>query len=263
MVRVRDSRPIVKPLNYLAAGLAGALCAGVAVWRHFDGRVEVVERVREVRVTVPAAAETSATEDAARLKSEAADLRARLETAETALAANGVALSRTREQLAELRRPMELDLYSSALKADLKSGEVVVTGGYRLPDGKRLYAFARPVVDRAGGEPVVRIGGRFVALGDEAGKAAGLDNLATNANNTLQHGEVWVPEEQDEVLSRVTGLPGVDVVAMKDIAVPSGGSGVIAVGNIRVSASPVVTDDADGLSMELRLEQSPPVPRAP
>lgn len=250
----------MKIVNYILAGLAGAVAAGVAMY-HLGGRVEVVERVREVRVTLPAEPEGGAAVEAVvRLTREKAELQTELKDVRETLTAADVTLRQTQEKLAELRRPMDLDIYSTALKAELKSGEVVVTGGYRLPDGKRLYAFAQPVVEMVEGATVVRVTGQFVALNDEAGKGVGLDSLSTNANNTLQHGEVWVKDEQAEVMSRVTGMTGVDVVKMKDIAIVSGDSGVISIGNIRVTVAPVVTDDRGSMTMELRLEQSPVPP---
>jgi glycerol uptake facilitator-like aquaporin len=67
----------VKVIQYIAAGLVGALVAGVAVYR-LAPRVEVVERVREVRVTVPAEPVPGVTpEDVARLTNEKAALQTR------------------------------------------------------------------------------------------------------------------------------------------------------------------------------------------
>ncbi len=173
------------------------------------------------------------------------------------------ALARTRENLAELRRPMDADVMSSALRAELKSGEVVVTGGYRLPDGMRVYAFVQPFVEEGeGGADVVRISSRFRLLGDEVGAAVGLDYLATNAANTLQHGEVWVADEQREILGLIDPMPGVSGGSFPSVMVRPGASSVIELGAMRLKVTPLLAADGESLDFEVRLEQ-PQVVAAP
>jgi hypothetical protein len=185
------------------------------------------------------------------------------------LAAREAVLVTTKEALAELRRPMTEDVLSSSLRAEMKSGEAIVTGGYRLPDGKRLYAFATPVLERSadGGEQV-RIEGRYLAVTDAAGSAAGLDGLATNAANTLQHGEVWVADEQKTIIDQLSAAEGTDVLSYPAVSVRPGFSAAIDVGGIRLKVTPERSDEADGLKVELRLEQpavttSPQEPASP
>jgi hypothetical protein len=246
----------VKVIQYIAAGVVGALVAGVAVYR-LAPRVEVVERVREVRVTVPAEPVPGLTpEDVARLTNEKAALQARLAEAEATVVLKDGALKQTKEQLAELRRPMEEDLMSSALKAELKSGEVVVTGGYRLPDGKRLYAFAQPVVETVDGESVVKIGLRIFKMTDAMGSSVGLDTLSTNAANTLQHGEVWVADEYADVVQKLERKPGMEGVTFsQDMAIVPGTSGIIETDTLKIRVTPTLTGGRDQMAMELRLEQ--------
>jgi hypothetical protein len=137
----------------------------------------------------------------------------------------------------------------------MKSGEAIVTGGYRVAGGKRLYAFATPVVEQVDGKPVVRIESRYVAVTDEVGASVGLDALATNAANTLQHGEVWIADEQRDVLAKLTGAEGAEVVQMTDLSVEAGLSGTISVGGIQLKVTPELAESGDGLNVELRLEQ--------
>ena len=150
---------------------------------------------------------------------------------------------------------MMVDLFSSSLRAELKSGEVVVTGGYKLPNGKRLYAFAQPVIQQVDGADVVKIESRFLATTDEVGKSLGLDTIATNAANTLQHGEVWVADEQASVWSKLDAASGSDFVEMRAITVPSSGSGAIQCGTLQLKVSPVVSADHSNMDFEVRLEQ--------
>ena len=196
-----------------------------------------------------------AADELTRLAKENAALKEELEAARGKLAGGEEALKRTREQLDELRRPMEADILSSTLRADLKSGEVVVTGGYKLADGRRLYAFATPVIEEVDGAKKVKISARYLTLTDEAGSAAGLDNLSTNAANTLQHGEVWVADEERAVLEKLDKMKGVDVVAAPQVSLRSGSSGLISIGDIQLKVTPTLAGEGDGLGMELRLEQ--------
>lgn len=214
---------------------------------------------------VPAPVRPADTADLARLTKENADLQAQLDAARASLAEHDTTLTQTKEQLAELRRPLDADILSSALRAELKSGEVVVTGGYRLPDGKRLYAFAKPVVEQVDGQDMIKIEGRYLSLTDDAGKTVGLDSLATNAANTLQHGEVWVPAEEESVFAQLAGTAGTDIVTYPSLSVRPGGSGTISVGDIHLKVTPTLGAEGGGMGLELRLEQpqSPAIPAEP
>jgi hypothetical protein len=150
---------------------------------------------------------------------------------------------------------MTADILSSTLKAELKSGEVVVTGGYKLADGRRLYAFAKPVLENVDGSDVVMIHGRYLTVSDDVGKTVGLDSLVTNAANTLQHGEVWVPSEEESVFSRLQSEPGTVVRPYPSFSVRLGRSGTINIGDTQLKVTPTQGEGVDSLEMELRLEQ--------
>jgi hypothetical protein len=191
----------------------------------------------------------------ARLEREKAELKGELKEALTMLAEREATLASTKESLDELRRPMTEDILSSSLRAEMKSGEAIVTGGYRLPDGKRLYAFATPVLEQVNGVDSVRIEGRYLAITDAAGAAAGLDGLTTNAANTLQHGEVWVADEQKTIIDQLAAAEGTDVMNYPSVSVKPGFSASIEVDGIRLKVTPERSDAKDGLNVELRLEQ--------
>jgi hypothetical protein len=218
---------------------------------------------RPVATTLPgpnveSAAETALERD--RLAHENAELKAQLDAAYAQLVDQNSALNRAKEQLDDFRRPLMVDVLSSTLRAELKSGEVVVTGGYPLADGRRLYAFAKPIAQDVDGAGGVRIEGHYLTLTDEVSQTVGLDSLATNAANTLQHGEVWLPGEDDAVLVKIQNTPGADVVVYPDLAVQFGRSGTISVGDVRIKVTPSRADSGDGLGLELRLEQPQPSP---
>lgn len=241
----------------MGAAVSGAVTYAV-LGRSLKTQNTPTAEIRTI-VQVPVVAGPSQA-DIDRMEKENAGLAGQLAAVRAQLAERDAVLSRTKESLAELRRPMEADIMSSALKAELKSGEVVVTGGYRLPDGKRLYAFATPVVEQVDGADVVRIESQFLSLTDEAGKLVGLDNLSTNAANTLQHGEVWVPDEQASVLAKLQAGGGVDMLTSPSITVKPGSSGMIEVGEMRLKVTPTLGTERGNMDFEVRLEQPQVIP---
>lgn len=245
----------MKFLHYTFSAVLGAALASWATHRFL---ALVSEEERAPRVVYLPAPEVLAVGGDGPGVAEAwvAELAAAKEALTGELAEVREALARTRENLAELRRPMDADVMSSAVRAELKSGEVVVTGGYRLPDGKRLYAFVQPFVEQAtDGAEVVRISSQFRLLADDVGAAVGLDNLATNAANTLQHGEVWMAEEQREILGLIDPIPGVTGMSAPGVTVRSGTSSVIELGEMRLKVTPMLAADGESLDFEVRLEQ--------
>ncbi len=244
----------VKLLNYTLAGVIGAAMATLVMHRMSvepPAAAPVMVRPRMVPGQSPA--------DFARLTREKAELDAQLADAQAKLAEHEATLVQTKASLEELRRPMMTDMMSSALRAELKSGEVVVTGGYKLSNGKRLYAFAQPVIEQVDGKDVVKIESRFISLTDDAGKSVGLNSIATDVANTLQHGEVWVADEQTSVLTKLNASPDADLLTSPSITVRPGSSGAIEMGDLKLKVTPVISADRSKMDFEVRLEQ----PQAP
>jgi hypothetical protein len=248
----------LKLLNYTLAAVVGASIATLAAHRVSHIQSELAPEVFSMAVHRRAPVGPSQAEFA-KLAGEKAELDVELTETRAKLAEHEATLVQTKASLEELRRPMMTDMMSSALRAELKSGEVVVTGGYKLLDGKRLYAFAQPVVQQVDGKEVVRIESRFLATTDEVGKSLGLDSIATNAAKTLQHGEVWVADEQAAVWAKLDAASGSDFVEMRAITVPSSGSGAIQFGTLRLKVTPVISADHEKMDFEVRVEQ----PQAP
>lgn len=202
-----------------------------------------------------------------RLKRQKEALEAELAALRARLARSELETTVARENLAELRRPLTQDVMSSTLSAELSSGEVVVTGGFRLPDGTRMFAFVQPTLEKVEGADVVRITSALRIVGDEIGGAVGLDSLATNADNTLQHGEVWLAEEKRDVFRALDADPEATAVLMPDVTVLPGVGSVIQVGDLRLKVTPTLGSEPDRLEFEVRVEQprmvTPPGAPAP
>lgn len=250
-------------LRYTFAFVCGAALASWATWRLAEetrdgGRASLVIRAAPAPVSPPT---MGVEHDAwqAWAEEEKRELGAELASAREKLAETEAALTTARESLAVLRRPMETDLISSTLRANLKSGEVVVTGGYRLPDGTRAYAFVRPVVGQAEGRDVVTIDGELRAMDEATGAAVGLDNLATNADNTMQHGEVWVEDERRVIHEALDHVSAPAAVSLPRMTVAPGRTSTIAVGDMSLTFTPTLGADRESLDFEVRLEQAKPV----
>jgi hypothetical protein len=243
-------------LKFLHYTFFAVLGAALASWATHRFMAVVSEEPAPQVVYLPAPEAPTAAVGPSVAEAKAKELAKVNEVLAGELAEVREALARTRENLAELRRPMDADVMSSALRAELKSGEVVVTGGYRLADGTRLYAFVQPFVERANdGADVVRISSQFRLLNDDVGAAVGLDNLATNAANTLQHGEVWMADEQREILELIDPIPGVRGASFPNVTVRPGASSVIELGDMRLKVTPLLGADRESLDFEVRLEQ--------
>lgn len=96
------------------------------------------------------------------------------------------------KQLAEISAPLSGDMASTMFNAEVKVGQSIVTGGYQTSDGRNQFTILKPkvVTDRDGGKQI-EIDSNLIAMSEEDTKRSGLDSLATNARNTLQHAESW------------------------------------------------------------------------
>lgn len=201
------------------------------------------------------------TGELARLRAENARLREQLDAAFATLVETSDSLDATRDQLARLRRPLELDLSSSTLRANLAPGEGVVTGGHRLPDGRRLFAL---VATDARNDGAVDVAGRFFAVPEDQVAALGLQTLVTEAANTLQHGQVWVRDELEAVAARLEQTPTARLLATGGAALRAGEPGEVTLPT--GTDGPPLTfglnfdyDARRNLDVELRVESPAPV----
>jgi RNA polymerase sigma factor (sigma-70 family) len=253
-------------LKHAATGLACATLGGFAV-HHFATAPAMAPTATAPaplapadRVTPPPAT-ASPDPRLAELAAENADLRDRLAATETDR-------DSTRDQLAELRRPMHADLISSTLSATVQPGETIVTGGSLLPDGKRLFVFATPTHSSDQGRTTVEVRSRFLALPDEAVARLGLEKLSTSAANTLQHGEVWAPGEMDTAFAKLDQSSGADTLSAPGVRLLSGNEGAIGIGqeggeSLQMKVRPKLAADGRALEMELRMELAPATPPPP
>jgi hypothetical protein len=204
----------------------------------------------------PAVAFVGGSSELDRLRAENARLLEQLAAKETERHETKEELADALHELSELRRPMEIDMASSTLRANLKPGEGVVTGGYRLPDGSRLFAFLETSERSDGGIGVM---GRFFSVPDADAQTLGLGNLLTEAANTIQHGEVWVRDEINDVTRQIGQTGRARAVGLGATALQPGNAAIVP-----LESTPPLTfrvyaerDAQNGLELELRVESVP------
>ena len=108
-------------------------------------------------------------------------------------------LETARVQLEKITRPFGQNVLSSTVNAEITPSETLVTGGYRTADGNYELTLITPrSVTLEDGSEGIEVGCKILSVGSEFVEAQGLETLATNAKNTLQHAEAWT---QDDVAS--------------------------------------------------------------
>lgn len=250
--------------------LASALVVGAAVallWIRFEaGSRPPASRpppptlkMPSPRTHTPALADPN---ELARLRAENTSLREQLRVEADAHSSMKEELADALHELNELRRPLEIDMASATLRAQLRPGEGVVTGGYRLPDGTRLFAFVETESRPDGGIGVMS---RFYSVPDGLAPALGLQTLLTEASNTLQHGEVWVGEEIADTTQKMQQSGLARPIGLGATSLQSGDASIVP-----LASDPPITfrvyaerDAQNQLDLELRLESVPPAPPAP
>ncbi len=195
----------------------------------------------------------------ARLRAEVRKLREELASAKGSIEDTRQTLAQATRELERLRRPLEIDMASTTLRANLAPGEGVVTGGYRLPDGTRLFAF---VETDSLGDGGVGVASRFFAVPEELVQTLGLQTLSTEAANTLQHGEVWVRDELEQIAGALEQTSGVRLLTAGHTDLQPGRPGEVTLPtgpgdpplSLNVNA---VFDSQRNLDLELRVESVP------
>ena len=165
-----------------------------------------VSRSHELR---SARAATRRTTDSEREREDIKDLRRQLETA--------------RAQLERITRPLEQDVLSSTVNAEINPGETLVTGGYRTADGNYELTLLTPrSVTLEDGREAIEVDGKVLSVGSDFVGAHGLETLATNARNTLQHAEAWMQDDVASTLAAARDAEGAGVLSSpKVITLPS------------------------------------------
>jgi len=191
---------------------------------------------RNIRKNDPSAAKASATGHATqreRLESEASSSREmrrplvttgkKIDSEKEEIDSLRRELETARTQLERITRPLEQDVLSSTVNAEIKPGETLVTGGYKTADGNYEMTFLTPRSFRLeDGREAIEVDGKVLSVGSEFVEAHGLKTLATNARNTLQHAEAWMQDDVARTLAAARNAEGLGILSSpKVVTLPS------------------------------------------
>jgi len=164
-------------------------------------------------------------------------------------------------ELADITRPMRKNVSSSTVSATLNYGETLVTGGFQESDGSYSFTFltAEPV-ELADGQQTNRFMYKRLSLSKESMEQVGLDTLATNARNTLQHAEIWSASDVEKTLTEFasnseTSMNSV-INQMPSVIIDAQSKATIQVGSYFMSI--MLEDllaDGSGYSIRTRIEE--------
>jgi hypothetical protein len=190
------------------------------------------------------------------LSRQVTDLRAQAEQAERAAVSARRALVDAQGKLEQALKPLEQEMFSSALRTTVESGHTVITGGYQVPGGGFEYTMFKPILMTQDGRQVIMLEGKVMRVQKEQVASLGLNSLETNADNTLQHGEVWSPAQAGKFDSTVKTLSGgIDVLSYPRVMLSNGQEGQIEIGNYKAILKATVSEKGGAIQLDLRTEQ--------
>lgn len=129
-------------------------------------------------------------------------------------------LETTRAQLEKITRPLQQDVLSSTVNAEINPGETLVTGGYKTADGNYELTLLTPrSVTLEDGREAIEVDGKVLSVGSEFAEAHGLETLATNAKNTLQHAEAWKQDDVAKTFAAGRDAEGVGMMSAPKVTV--------------------------------------------
>ncbi|MEO0794245.1 MAG: hypothetical protein AAFX93_03730 [Verrucomicrobiota bacterium] len=130
-----------------------------------------------------------------------------------------------KEQLAEARReiealaaPLNQDMLSSTVHAEISENEVLVTGGYPIGDDAYEFTFISPrKVTLPDGQEAIAMDAHVLVLNQDFIEENNMRSIATNARNTLQHAEAWTIDEATAAWSAAEGHDGANLLSAPSI----------------------------------------------
>ena len=158
-------------------------------------------------------------------------------------------------ELETMNRPFTTDAFSSYVKAELAADEALVIGGFQTADGKYVFTFITPqVIDSEEVGGAIQMKSDVFAVPKETVEAMGLQNLATNAKNTLQHAEAWASSAATEVWRKLRETKGVDNLITPAIKVNADNEFEISYGGYYLGGTINLRDDGGGFDVSARTE---------
>ena len=165
------------------------------------------------------------------------------------------------KQLAEISAPLAADMASTMFNADIKKGQSLVTGGYQTADGRNQFTILKPsIISGSNGSKQIQIDSNLIAMSRNDTTQSGLDSLATNAKNTLQHAESWEESDVAGTMQMLQSSSDSEHLGQPKIVVAPGGDFTIQMtsddqNSYTLSGTADLSPDGSGVVLKARIEQ--------
>ena len=167
----------------------------------------------------------------------------------TKLSNAGSELSKNVDQ--EGRWPRDEHMYSSTVRKVIKPDETLLTGGFEIQDGHRVFVTIKPRWTTYEGVRMIKEERRVVHATPEQLKATGLETMITNDENIIQHGEV----RKSDTLERLLEKHGMAITEIPYALRPSISRGGIEYGDYKIWTTPYNQGNTDGdIDMKVEIE---------
>jgi transcription elongation GreA/GreB family factor len=157
-------------------------------------------------------------------------------------------LDSVERQLEQISAPLVEDMASTMFNADIKKGQSLVTGGYQTADGRNQFTILKPTVVRdSNGNELIQIDSKLIAVSPDDTVQSGLNSLATNAKNTLQHAESWEESDVSSTMEKIQNSDGSEYLGEPKVVVAPG----------REFTIQMISDDRNSYTLAGTAELSP------
>ena len=239
----------MKPVLLLVIGLVLGLLIGFLIWETSRGGQLRAENMRLAEQAKTA--ETLRAENA-RLTGE------RVDADEVKKLRDGqTELLRLRGQVSQLRREAQtaratapplaaaaptnavpeespVDSFTATVTQSVGWKQALVTGGWRLPSGKRAFVLMQPSAENGDGTVMLR--SQIVEMSDQAVAAAGFQAVAAE-ERTSTTSSVLSAEQAGKLLADLKQMEGVDIISSPQVLTASGRQAQVSVTDVRTLPS--------------------------
>lgn len=153
-----------------------------------------------------------------RLRGQVSQLRREAQDAKAAAAKAAQQMAAQTPPTAQPTNDLPVEIFTANATANVGWGMAVVTGGWRLPSGKRGFVLLQP---SDAGDSSVLVNSRIVELPENLLASFGLDALKADGNAGRGNG-ILSAEQLQDLLKRLEKTEGVEVLMAPRVTTPSG-----------------------------------------
>ena len=190
-----------------------------------------------------------------RLRGEVGLLRR--QNAELAAQKSSVGQSDTVSKPTTKTPPAETEPFRSQVHTPVDFGQTLITGGWSTAPGQRMLVFVKPEAGHtAAGAQTITLRSTGIEIPESLLGAHGLTTLASEARQTVQHGQLSASADADALLRELARAANSQPSTLPTITTFPGQSAEIQVGNstggrMNLTAIPNLATDGKGFDLQL------------